>query len=269
MDLHRAGVGLHDEFHDAEAQPAAALLPRQALVHLVETIENLPGVARRQANFIPTGQTEGRGLQFFSTTCSSAAAACGTTTANAFKDNVERDRGGFETALAYGPVKLQGEYIRTSFDGPNYSRDIDVWYTNLVWNVTGEPFASMYKDGVFGRLKPKNNYRFGAEGWGALQLALRYTDFDASDFKSAAATNPAGTGVLLNNPAGTTDGVLVATNRADAWTLGANWIMNPNVRMILNYTHTDFDTPVTVRSNGLNDTVGSEDALTLRAQFDF
>jgi len=39
--------------------------------------------------------------------------------------------------------------------------------------------------------------------------------------------------------------------------------------MILNYTHTDFDTPVTVRSNGLNDTVGSEDALTLRAQFDF
>jgi hypothetical protein len=33
--------------------------------------------------------------------------------------------------------------------------------------------------------------------------------------------------------------------------------------------HTGFDTPVTVRVNARNDTFDSEDALTLRAQFDF
>ncbi len=59
----------------------------------------------------------------------------------------------------------------------------------MMWNVTGEPFAGMYKEGMFGRLKPSNN--FGDKGWGALQVGLRYSKFGASDFK---ATNAAGTG---------------------------------------------------------------------------
>lgn len=224
--------------------------------------------SRRLAGFIPTGQTEGRGVQFFSTQCATGALVCGGTsaTANAFKDNVERTRGGAELALAYGPVKLQGEYIRTNFDGPDYSRDLDAWYASMMWNVSGEPFAAMYKDGVFGRLKPKNSYKAGAEGWGALQLGLRYSRFDASDFK---ATNAAGTGVLGTTTSATADGVVTPTNEADAWTVGANWILNPNTRVVLNYVHTEFDTPVTVRVNGATDTFDDEDALTLRAQFDF
>jgi phosphate-selective porin OprO/OprP len=241
--------------------------------------------SRKQAGFIPTVQTEGRGVQFFSTSCSgSTTGACPTATAtglptyNAFKDNVERTRGGGELALAYGPVKLQGEYIRANYDGPNYSRDLDAWYASAVWNVTGEPFAAMYKDGVFGRLKPKNNYKEGAVGWGAFQLGLRYSKFDGSDFK---ATNAAGTGVLLvdsgltagnnTNPVRTSlgDGLVNAANEADTWTVGANWILNPNVRLVLNYIHTEFETPITVRVNGINDTLDEEDAITLRAQFDF
>lgn len=223
--------------------------------------------SRRLANFIPGGQTEGRGLQFFSTIC--ATSVCGGTaaTANAFKDNVERSRGGYELALARGSVKLQGEYITTSFDGPGYSRDIDAWYASTVWNITGESFAGMYKDGVFGRLKPKNNYKSGAEGWGAFQLGLRYSKFDASDFRKTG--NAAGTGVLLNTPTATTEGLLVATNEADAWTLGLNWVLNPNVRVVTNWVHTNYETPVLVRINGVNKSLDKEDALTMRAQFDF
>lgn len=222
--------------------------------------------SRRQANFIPTGQTEGRGAQFFSTVC--VTGACGGTaaTANAFKDNVERTRAGGELALAYGPVKLQGEYIRNNFDGPNYSRDINAWYASLMWNVTGEPFSDMYKDGVFGRLKPRKNYQSGNDGWGGFQLGVRYSKFDASDFVT---TNTAGTGVLGVTTSATADGLVTATNEADAWTLGANWILNPNVRLVMNYVHTEFESPVTVRVNGANDTFDSEDALTMRAQFDF
>ncbi len=228
--------------------------------------------SRRQAAFTPIGQTEGRGAQFFQTTCS--APTCGAvTTANGFKDNVGRTRSGLESALAYGPVKLQGEYINTSFDGPGYSRDIDAWYASAMWNVSGEGFSEMYKEGIFGRLKPKNNYKSGADGWGALQVGVRYSNFDASDFKKTG--NVAGTGVLLNTtplpPAGgaTVDGLLVATNKADAWTLGANWILNPNVRIVTNLIRTNYDTPIVVRVNGANKSLDKEDAVTMRAQFDF
>jgi phosphate-selective porin OprO/OprP len=220
--------------------------------------------SRRLANFVPTGQTEGRGVQFFSTQCATGANNCGTATANAFKDNVERTRGGTELGLAYGPVKLQSEYIRTEFEGPDYQRDIDAWYASAMWNITGEPFAAMYKEGVFGRLKPKAN--FGANGWGALQVGVRYSKFDASDFKTS---NVAGTGVLGTTTSATADGVVTPTNEADAWTVGANWILTPNTRLVANYVHTKFETPVTVRANGTLDTLDDEDAFTLRAQFDF
>jgi phosphate-selective porin OprO/OprP len=231
--------------------------------------------SRRQAAFVPVGQTEGRGAQFFASNCganvdgtvnAAATAACGGLLANGLKDNVSRKRSGLETALAYGPAKLQGEFINTSFDGSGYSRDIDAWYASAMWNVTGESFADMYKEGVFGRLKPKNNYKSGADGWGALQVGLRYSNFDASDFKT---TNAAGTGILLNTPTATADGLLVATNQADAWTLGVNWILNPNVRIMTNFIRTNYDTPIVVRVNGVNKSLDKEDALTMRAQFDF
>jgi phosphate-selective porin OprO and OprP len=222
--------------------------------------------SRNLTNFIPTGQTEGRGAQFFQTTCSTVACGGTAATSNSLKDNVNRTRRGFETALAYKSVKLQGEYINTGFDGAGYSRDIDAWYASAMWNVTGEDFADMYKEGVFGRLKPKNSYKSGADGWGALQLGLRYSNFDASDFKT---TNAAGTGVLLNTPAATADGLLVATNQADTWTLGANWILNPNVRIMTNFIRTNYDTPIVVRVNGVNISLDKESALTMRAQFDF
>lgn len=237
---------------------------KDAVVHVGGWWANGDEGSRRQASFIPTVQSEGRGVQFFSTICVTAACGGTATTASAFKDNVERTRGGAELALAYGPVKLQSEYIRVGFDAPTYNRDIETWYAALMWNVTGEPFAAMYKEGVFGRLKPMNN--FGGSGWGALQLGVRYSKFDASDFK---ATNAAGTGVLGVTTSATADGLVVATNEADAWTLGANWILNPNTRVMLNWVHTTFDTPITVRVNGQASAFDNEDALTMRAQFDF
>lgn len=90
-------------------------------------------------------------------------------------------------------------------------------------------------------------------GWCALQLGIRFSSFDAGDF---IATNAAGIGKLT------------ATNKtkdADAWTLGASWILNPNVRLMANYVHTSFDMPITY----LTKTFDNEDALTMRAKFDF
>ena len=179
-------------------------------------------------------RTEGRGLTFFS--------------ANRLNKDIDRRRDGFETALAYGPLKLQGEYIETSFDGADYERDLNAWYASAMWNVTGETFASSYRDGMFGRLHPRRNFNSDGSGWGALQLGLRYSRFDGSDFESGGATG---------------------SNEADAWTLGANWILNPNVRIVTNLVHTRYDTPVLVNVDGRSKSLNDEDALTMRAQFDF
>lgn len=236
-----------------------------SVVHVGGFLAKGSQASGRLAGFIPPGQSEGRGLSFFSTTC--AATACGGSAAlaNAFADDVDRSRSGLEMALSRGPAKLQGEYIRTGFDGPGYRRDIDAWYTSAVWNLTGESFAKIYKDGMFGRLNPNSSFKPGG-GWGAVQLGLRYSKFDAADFKSG---NPSGSGVLLANPSGATDGLLVATNEAQAVTLGINWILNPNVRLIANWVYTEFATPVTVRVSGLNSTTGHENAATFRGQLDF
>lgn len=191
--------------------------------------------------------TEGRGYTVFSTT-------------EGFTRAVDRTRQGYELALAQGPVKLQAEHIRANFDGPGFDRDLTAWYASINWLVTGETFASTYKDGMFGRLRPKQDFAWGSDGWGALQLGARYSQFDGGDFVT---TNASGTGRLANG----------RSNQFDAWTLGANWILTPYVRVIANYVHTHFDTPITttatVSGTSKSYTLNHEDAVTMRAQFDF
>lgn len=192
---------------------------------------------------VPILRTEARGYSFFETAAISR---------NTFSETVDRTRSGVEVALARGPVKFQSEYIRADFDGRSFDRDMAAWYASANWLVTGESFSSTYKDGAFGRLSPKKNFLFDGDGWGAVQLGIRYSSFDADDF---VLLNPAGTGRLAANK----------VNQANAWTLGANWILNPNLRVIANYVHTKLDKSVTNSGARFDE----EDALTMRAQFDF
>ncbi len=193
---------------------------------------------------VPNGRTEGRGINFFS-----SAAFTGV--------DVDRTRAGLEAAFAYGPVKLQGEYLKANYSGRStagvdFDREIDVWYAGVNWLITGETYAESYRNGAFGRIRPKANFSPKGAGWGAWELGLRYTNFDAGDFNN---TNPAGTGVLSSS----------ATNKAQAYTLGMKWMPTPNTRFLLNYVKTDFDTTVTSNSKKADD----EKAITFRAQFDF
>ena len=107
-------------------------------------------------------------------------------------------------------------------------------------------YADAYKSGVFGRINPKNNFD-DKTGWGAFELGLRYSKFDASDFKTILASQSAN------------------TSEADAWTAGAKWIFNPNARLVLNYIQTNLDTDIVL--NGKRD--DKEKVVTLRAQYDF
>ncbi len=186
-------------------------------------------------DLIPKLRTEGRGVEFFK--------------ANTVTGNSDRTLNGFESAVAFGPVKYQGEYIHANFDGQGFDRSMSAWYSSLQWLVTGEHYADMYKNGAFAGIVPKNNFRYGNGGWGAVEVGARYTRFDASDFRAA-----------LANTATT-----VYTDSADAWTLGVKWILNPNAQLQWNYVHTDFDSDITLNTK----TDDHEDALNMRVQFDF
>lgn len=172
----------------------------------------------------------------------------------------DRNRLGFESAVAYGSLKAQAEYINANFagrrgaaaPGTSFDNDIKVWYADLNWLVTGESYADAYKSGVFSRLRPKNNFD-SKDGWGAFELGLRYSKFDASDFDS----------ILLKLPDGATAATF--TSEANAWTAGAKWILNPNARLVLNYIQTEYDDDI--RINGKID--NTEKAVVLRAQYDF
>ena len=142
-----------------------------------------------------------------------------------------------------------------------FDKDINAYYASVAWMISGEHYAEFYRNGLFGRPRPNGNFAPGNGGWGAWELALRYSKFDAGDFEKTSATL-IGSGVIP----------LTGANKADAITLGLKWLPNPNVRVMLNYIATKFDTPITVTSTGRSGVTAATDkerAITLRAQIDF
>jgi len=193
-------------------------------------------------------RTEGRGNEFFK----------GLTPLNP-GNTMERTRYNIEGVAAYGPVKVQAEYGNANFEGKNaagasYDKEIDAYYAEALWLVTGEKYSDSYKGGKFDRITPKQDFNPDFSSLGAIELGIRYSEFDASDIKaSGVAGSP-----LLN--------AATLTNKADAYTIGLKWIPDANARFLVNYVHTDFDTPL-LASTGK--TISKEKALMFRAQYDF
>lgn len=220
--------------------------------------------ANSQANpySAATGQTEGRGVVFFNPETFASGTVAGS--------NVDRTLWVTELALAYRSWKLQGEYWRVTYEGERatapvtpYEREIDSAYLSLLWLVTGENYADAYSNGIFARIRPRNNFaREEGGGKGAFEIGVRYSLFDASDFLDATAGD-SNTGRLSTTGTGAT--ASTPTKEADAWTLGLKWMPNAYARLMLNYIVTRFDT--TVIANGY--TMDDEKSVTLRAQVDF
>ena len=172
--------------------------------------------------------------------------------------NPEVRRLGLEGILASGPYKLAGEYNNASFTSKGLTtsdtRDMDAYYVNASWMITGESYATVYKNGLMGgRMIPKNDFAAG-NGWGAWELGLRYSNFDAKDFTLASIAPTAGT---------------IGTNKATSWTGGVKWITDPNTRFLLDYVATNFDTETNGYIAAGVAPYKNERAINFRAQFDF
>ncbi len=141
---------------------------------------------------------------------------------------------GLETAWVYGPFSLQGEYIQAIVDAINRNDCcFQGFYIMGSYFLTGEHRPYNRKNGTFGRVHPKKNYSSKKGGGkGAWEVTARYSYLDLDD--------------------GSVNG-----GRLQDFTLGLNWYLNPNTRIMWNYIFADL-------ADG-----GDADIFQMRFQIDF
>jgi len=89
---------------------------------------------------------------------------------------------GAEAAWVNGPFSVQGEYLRSWVDEKDgQTPGFDGLYGSASWILTGESRPYNRSEGAFGRVIPKQDFDFGNGGWGAWELAGRYSFVNLND----------------------------------------------------------------------------------------
>ena len=149
-----------------------------------------------------------------------------------------------EVALVYGPASLQFEWMSALADRPT-GEDLHYngYYIFGSFFLTGEHRPYKTSSGAFNRVKPKKNFDWKG-GYGALELAARYSMIDLNDEDM--------NGGELSN-----------------FTFGVNWYLNPNVRIMLNYVRAMLDEDDCYYKGDMGDHCGDADIVQARFQVDF
>lgn len=146
---------------------------------------------------------------------------------------------GLEAAGVYGPFSLQSEYVRANIDrnAALVDETFKGYYVEASYFLTGESRNYQAKQGKFDRVTPKWPFSFSGDGWGAWQIATRWSDLD------------------LN-------GKVVHGGNMKDLTFGLRWIPQANVSFLLNYIRSE--------SDGFSVTPNDDpEILMMRAQVDF
>jgi len=146
--------------------------------------------------------------------------------------NVEADGGyaaGIEFAANWKNFLLEGENYWYGIDRRNPALDdatFGGYYVEASWIPTGESRRYVAGNGAFQAPRPRIPFD-GRGGWGAWELALRYsvTDLNFREGVLGAAATP-------DSVRGGEQSILTA---------GINWYLNNNVKLMLNYLHVDVD----------------------------
>jgi phosphate-selective porin OprO/OprP len=120
---------------------------------------------------------------------------------------------------------LQGEWKHAWVDPVGGDRSqVDGAYVQASWFLTGENRAYKTSSGVFGRVTPRRSFDPQNGGWGAFELAARYSFIDINDPDLNAGTlAPAGGG----------------GGKEQNVTAGINWYLFSNLRLTANYVYAD------------------------------
>lgn len=148
------------------------------------------------------------------------------------KDIENSTRIGLELALVSGAFSFQGEYIAFLARKKQNTYNLNGWYTQISWFATGESRQYRQSTATFTQIQPNNPVNNG--GMGALELALRATRIDLSDY---------------------------GNSNEDEYGIGleVNWYLMPNLRLMTNYTYT----------NMLKDSTDYAKVFQFRIQYDF
>ena len=150
----------------------------------------------------------------------------------------DADQYGLEAAAVFGPLSLQGEYRSADFDAGDGAGasdvDVDGYYLQASYLVTGETRGYKGKSGKFDKVKPKGKH-------GAIELIAKYEDGEL-DIK-------------------TRDDEI----EYDLLTVGMNWYATKNVKLMLNYLDADTDDANKLASGDEED----GQAVSFRAQYVF
>ncbi|HTI87871.1 MAG TPA: porin [Alphaproteobacteria bacterium] len=166
--------------------------------------------------------------------------------------------GGLEAAAQFGNFFTQGEYYHYNIDqfgttptSAAPSLDFDGGYIQASYSFGGRrkynPGAGAYS-GVI----PDHPMDSSFTGWGAFELAARYSIVDLNDQVTKGVSQT------------TTGGVF--GGKQQTYAVGLNWYPNSNVRFMLDYIHADVDK---LGTNGVTAAGAHIDAVAARAQFAF
>jgi phosphate-selective porin OprO/OprP len=158
---------------------------------------------------------------------------------------------GAEAAGTYGPLFFQGEYFWFNIDrnafAPLPSLRFRGGYAEAAYALTGETRTYNAGGASYGGIAPTNPFSLTGGGWGAWEIAGRYSTID------------------LNDRLGAVTGV--AGGRQTIYTLALNWYINRNVRFLFDYLHGNIAKQVSPTNFG--DAGAKFDAFAMRTQVAF
>jgi phosphate-selective porin OprO/OprP len=118
---------------------------------------------------------------------------------------------GGEAAWVNGPLSIQGEYLHSFVkQRGGGALNFDGFYASASWFLTGETRPYNRAEGTFARVIPKHNFDCGKGGWGAWEIAGRYS--------------------FVNLNSGDVHG-----GRVGMFMVGLNWYLHSHVKWRFNY----------------------------------
>lgn len=123
-----------------------------------------------------------------------------------------------EFASVFGPLSVQGEYFYNDVNRQSADAHFDGYYAQASYFLTNDMRPYDGTSGTFDAVTPHQSVNLNQGHWGAWELVARYDHTDLND-----------------SSAGISGGEL------DLYTLGLNWYVNDNVRLMGNVIQVDSD----------------------------
>jgi len=150
---------------------------------------------------------------------------------------------GVEAAGVMDAFSLQGEYVQSTVNykaAASTNSKFSGYYVFASWFLTGESRSYAADEGLFGRIHPHSKFRTHDEGWGAWEVATRYSQLNLEDLG-------------------------VAGGKEKNYTVALNWYPLSHVRWMFNWIHARADrSPLAVTPGKFG-----PDVYQMRAQIDF